>query len=58
MNKITKYLPLICAIGWIVLVVISFFTPETNYRWPFVASALVNIALFIAQFVVVNRNDR
>lgn len=58
MSRISKCAPLLVAIGWLALIIASLFVPDANYRIPFIASAAVNVVIFIAQFVVVNRSDR
>jgi len=58
MNRIIKCASLFVAIGWMVLIITSLFVHDADYRIPFIASAVTNAAVFIAQFVVVNRSDR
>ena len=58
MNKVNKWIPLVCAIGWLALLIISVFTEDANYKLAFTISAAVNVIVFAAQFLVVHDNDR
>ena len=58
MNRIISYAPLLCAIGWFILLVIGLLIKGVDYKLPFVFSAVVNVVAFAAHFFVVNRKDK
>lgn len=58
MNKVNKWIPLVCAIGWLALLIISVFIKNANYKLAFTISAAVNVIVFAARFLDVRDDDR
>ena len=58
MKFINKCAPLACALGWLGLLIAAILVKDVDFRKPFICAAAVNVAVFIAQFLVVKNNDR
>ena len=44
MKFVNKYAPLICAVGWLGLLIAAVIIKDANYRLPFICAAVVHVA--------------